>query len=307
MVAMPFLQVVLHRYRALTVFNYHDVTNTPTEFQEKYGLYVSEKTFKKQILWIQKHFNVVSPEAILGGKPMPVNAALITFDDGFEGAFNRGFRILGELKVPAIMFLNMYCIESRRPLISSVLNYLEKNDEKFCLEMQGKGIEKPYFINLGINDYTPSEQAISNEVVQYQGKLIDMEQLHYWDRKEGIYFGNHLYDHWNALAQEPEDLKHLYIKNRESLRALKNYIELFAFTNGKPGQAFSAENARLILSLGAKSVFSTHAGVNLVAGKELKGRLALYEENQTDAQLSFRILQALFQSVFSSNEKILGL
>ena len=57
----------------LTIFCYHDVSSSPSEFSHKYDLNVSPDTFDFQIDFINKNFNVISPDDLSTNK-MPKNA-----------------------------------------------------------------------------------------------------------------------------------------------------------------------------------------------------------------------------------------
>ena len=43
------------------IFCFHEITNKPSKFQSRNKLFISEKNFKKQIGYITKLFNVISP------------------------------------------------------------------------------------------------------------------------------------------------------------------------------------------------------------------------------------------------------
>ena len=107
------------RQKKITIFLYHDINNEPSKFCKDFNLNVSPHIFEKQIKFIQKKFNIISPDQLLNQKKLPDNPALITFDDGFAGAFNNGIQYLVEHKIPSIMFLNMGHIINKSPLVSS--------------------------------------------------------------------------------------------------------------------------------------------------------------------------------------------
>ena len=89
----------------LTIFCYHDVSNNPSEFSHNHDLNVPPSIFEYQIGYINKKFNVISPDDLLAGK-IPAQAALITFDDGFRSYFNTAVPILEKYNLSSINFLN---------------------------------------------------------------------------------------------------------------------------------------------------------------------------------------------------------
>ena len=68
---------------SLTVFCYHDVTDTPSDFSRENALNVPPDAFNFQIEYIKKNFNLIEPKQLLE-QSIPSNAALVTFDDGFK-------------------------------------------------------------------------------------------------------------------------------------------------------------------------------------------------------------------------------
>ena len=97
--------------QGLTVFVFHEVSDNPSEFARKYGLNLTIQNFRNQAEWINNNFNLVSPEALTANSTLPKNAALVTFDDGFELAFKNAFPILEELNIPVLMFMiAIHCI-----------------------------------------------------------------------------------------------------------------------------------------------------------------------------------------------------
>ena len=103
----------------LTIFVFHEVSDEPGEFTKKNGLTLSCSQFKQQAEWINKNFNAIDPKILNSGEELPKNACLITFDDGFLGAFNNAFPVLESLKMPFVMFLNMKPVIERKPMLSA--------------------------------------------------------------------------------------------------------------------------------------------------------------------------------------------
>jgi peptidoglycan/xylan/chitin deacetylase (PgdA/CDA1 family) len=283
--------------RGLTVFVFHDVTNSPSEFSRRYGLWVSTETFEKQILWIQKNFNVVSPVALLAEGSLPKRAAVITFDDGFQGTFDNGLRILNKLGVPSIVFLNMAPIIHRVPLLSAAATYLGEKSSTFSDFCNASGLSRPYHLTL-----TPTAWAAYLEnhgpfdieaILQYQGEFADLQTLQAWDATPLVHFGNHLFDHWNAAALTDSEFIAQFQQNETALRHLRTNINIFAFTNGKPSVCFSQKELELLKDLGVKKVFSTAGGVNQNHAKFLLGRVPLCEIDGVSGGLWFRISRAI--------------
>ena len=93
----------------LTIFCYHDVSNNPSEFSHNHDLNVPPSIFEYQIDYINKKFNVISPDDLMAGK-IPAHAALITFDDGFRSYFSTAVPILEKYNLSSII----KCIKYRK-------------------------------------------------------------------------------------------------------------------------------------------------------------------------------------------------
>ena len=119
---------------AITIFVYHDVSDSPSEFSRSHDLNVRPSLFEEQIKFIKKNFNVISPHHLLRGE-IPHRAALITFDDGFIGYFKNAIKILEKYDLPSIIFLNMGPIKGE-VFWSGLITYLcdKRSDFKSYLQ-----------------------------------------------------------------------------------------------------------------------------------------------------------------------------
>jgi hypothetical protein len=282
----------------LTVFAFHDVSDSPSRFTEQNGLYVSNETFDRQIRWIKANFEVIHPSAILSGAKLPKRAAVITFDDGYRGTFENGLPILERLGVPSLIFLNMQPILLGSPILSAIACFLEGSAPAFATFCKLAGLEPPFHLSLNprvLEDYKREHGDIDMLAVgKFQGDLVNLETLRRWDGHPLVCYGNHLFEHWNATALSPGELKRQYLLNEAELSSFSAKVNLFAFTNGQPDTCFSKRDVKLLQSLGAGRVFSTVGGINQDQEEFLLGRVALYESDNTVAGLWFRIGRAVF-------------
>jgi peptidoglycan/xylan/chitin deacetylase (PgdA/CDA1 family) len=277
----------------LSVFNYHDVTNTPSEFLVSHNLFVSPERFEDQICWIKRKFNIISPKDLISGFPLPEDAALITFDDGYQGTFENGLEILGNYSLPSIVFLNMRAIVKNRPIISAVILYLTQYSEDFVFFCNSHNVKMPFYLNLSPSLFhtycSNSGQLPYSDILKYQGEFASHKTLVKWAKSTLVFYGNHFYDHWNALTMSKNEIEYQYLENARALGSFHNYLELFAFTNGRPITCFNDDNVQQITSLGAKKLFSTSGGVNYDYSKALLGRLSLMQDDDNECKYWFRI------------------
>lgn len=284
--------------KGLTVFAFHDISDSPSEFGRQFGLVVSTTTFERQIQWIKANFEVIHPSMILTSEPLPSRAAMITFDDGYRGTFENGLPILERMGVPSIIFLNMRAVLDGTPVLSATACFLDRYEPNFSEFCEQRGLRKPFHLTLNpsvFDAYLNSHGDINHSLVtQFQGPFADLSLLQQWCASPLVCYGNHLFEHWNAAALSPDELSSQYLDNETALSGLANTVNLFAFTNGQPVTCFSQQDVEVLHSLGAGKVFSTAGGVNRNARQFLLGRVALCESDNDAAGLWYRIGRAIF-------------
>jgi peptidoglycan/xylan/chitin deacetylase (PgdA/CDA1 family) len=285
---------------SLTVFAFHDVSDQPSQFAKEHGLCISLDTFRLQCQWIKSHFNVVHPADLVNGIALPKNAALISFDDGFLGSFENGLAILEQLNLPSILFLNMASIINGTPIISAVACYLDRSVPAFHKYAKRSGLRPPFHLTLhpsALSKFQDEYGSIDLDIVtQYQGSFADLDIVKKWDAKPLVCYGNHLYEHWNAVALSEEVFEKQYKKNENALQNLRNWVNLFAFTNGQPHTCFTKKNVTILKALGAGNVFSCFSGVNKnYKANFLLGRISLGPDDNSSSRLWFRIAHTLTQ------------
>lgn len=95
-----------HYYRnRVLVLMYHDVSATPTDVRS-----LSAAKFERQLrLMKDNNFHWISMrqyrDFILHRRPVPENAVLLTFDDGYESFYKYAYPLLQKYKAPAASFL----------------------------------------------------------------------------------------------------------------------------------------------------------------------------------------------------------
>lgn len=277
----------------ITVFVYHEVTDTPSQFSIDYGLSVSNNTFRKQIQWIQKHFNIIHPKQLTETALLPKNTALITFDDGMLSSFKNGLSILEEMNVPSLFFLNMGSVVERKPLISAMACFLGKQSFAFKTHCATNQVELPYHLTVKpevLNDFF-AKNAIGYDkaVVEYQGQFAELDMLKKWSSSKNVLYANHLYEHWNAEALSDDEFIEQYVRNEQMLTGFVNSVKYFAFPNGQPGTCFTDRHIALLKRLGAERIFSSSGNINVDGKNFLLDRISFGRYDQTSAAMWFKV------------------
>jgi len=90
----------------LTVISYHEIADQKDALIPMYA--VSPTNFVRQMDWLKNHgYHFVSVDQVLnaraGKTPLPEQAVLITFDDGYRSVYNNAFPILKLFNAPAVV------------------------------------------------------------------------------------------------------------------------------------------------------------------------------------------------------------
>jgi peptidoglycan/xylan/chitin deacetylase (PgdA/CDA1 family) len=260
--------------RGLTVFVFHEVTATPSEFQRGSRGYVSPEVFRKQIEWIGERFEFIAPTALLqlGGRGrLSPRAALISFDDAWAGSFRVGLPILGSLDVPALCFLNMATVQGT-PDLSAVRRY-----ERLHPPSAGPRFDR----RLDADEADAVLQEIAavyqhhGDYARFQGATATREDLDAvlatWDT---VWFGSHLYHHWDIDRISDDLFARSLRANARALSAYGNSLPALATPYGRElhGRRALAQN------LGVRVVFIATGGQNRDPGAPVLDRLVLEPE-----------------------------
>ncbi|TAN43231.1 MAG: hypothetical protein EPN22_10405 [Nitrospirae bacterium] len=281
----------------LTVFVYHDVSPSPAESSRRYSLNVPPSVFEFQLEFIKKRFNVIGPDELLSGK-VPPKAALITFDDGLKGFFTYAVPLLEKHELPVIIFMNMAPVKGE-VFWSGLITYLcEKRDDfvPYLKERAGNGFnEKAPFLSCSreiVHSYlNASGRSFDEEVSAFIGPFAAEDDLKAASGIKNIYFGNHLYNHDNALLLSDSELIESFRKNEEALAAYSNTRPLFAFPFGQPGACFNEREMDILFANGAKKIFSSFPVVNVNPSARFLHRIALYETDRSCPKIWHRIFR----------------
>lgn len=259
--------------RGLTIFVFHEITDTPSEFQLRGGGYTTLGAFAAQLEWIGARFEFVAPVDLphLGGeRPLPDRAALITFDDAWAGMFRAGLPILAVRDIPALCFINMATINGD-PDLSAVRRYEERTlpREQRRLEATADADTGPRLLT-EIRERYRSDAAFT----AFQGPTASIEDLRRGAGRGRVWFGSHLHHHWDT-TRVTSDLLALSLRdNATALAEFDNTLPALATPYGAdvtlPGT--SGEE------LGIRTVFVAHGGQNRVVSSRVLDRVALEPE-----------------------------
>ena len=152
--------------RSLRVLMYHKVNDLPAN-----PLTMPVSLFDEQMDQLRVlGYTVVGLEAVLdhyvNGKPLPAQAVLITFDDGYHDNLGNASRVLRKYGYPAVLFVPIGYLDDRRPLpheehlaAHGILNPTVDWDQLAELEREGVRIESHGISHRPLADLEVDEAA----------------------------------------------------------------------------------------------------------------------------------------------------
>lgn len=243
--------------KSLTVLNYHRIDkpeNNPDTFQP--NISATPEEFRRQMLYLSRWFNVVSLQDVtnwlVNKKPLPHQAALITFDDGYLDNYTNAYPILREFKFPAVIYLTSGYIATDRPfywdLAAYCFHYTKRDHIAFPNGVEKKWKshqEKSQVLKQWIETLKGLEEVQKKIWVDRLPEILDIaipqaffqKLVMNWDQvremsTNGIEFGAHTITH-PILTRIPEQ------QIREEIQGSKKKIESEI---GKPITSFAYPN-----------------------------------------------------------------
>lgn len=281
--------------KALTVFLYHDVSDSPSEFSRKFNLNVPPDLFKFQLDFIQKEFTVISPKLLTEETVLPSNAALVTFDDGFKSVFGTALPFLEENGIPSLTFLNMAPIKGG-VFWAGLLTYLCEQSDFMDYLNRARSIKKnrPVFLNCSeeiVEGFLSEFGDVKDEVFDYVGEFASIDDLNGFSQSKLIFFGNHLYDHFVPNLMSDDAFIKSFNKNKDEIKIFPNFINMFSFPFGQPDTCFQGKHVELLKKEGVDKIFMSSESVNYHPDHNFLDRISLSQHHDSAEKIKFQIIK----------------
>ncbi len=275
------------RRPALTILNYHRVVRPELAVGlDSRMVSASPEGFEWQMAYLQKHFELLTPEElalrIAHGGDLPVNAALVTMDDGYRDNFDVAYPILQRFGIPAVLFL--------------ITGLIGTNEHMWWDEVAGlvsaTKVEQVAFPGAGLLRFRTTiernqsrerlrrllksqpeerrQETMNNLRQKLNGKPASepVERLFLnWDevremRWGGIAFGAHTHTHPILTHMTEERAAWEVAVSRQIVeRELGQQVPWFAYPNGRRGD-FNAHTRRLLEHMGFDLALTLMHGTN---------------------------------------------
>lgn len=284
----------------ISIVMYHYVRNIKTSrYPQIKGL--EYELFKEQIEWMSKNYQFVTVEDIIGcyetGDPLPSNAMLLTFDDGYIDNYTYCLPILkkhhiqGVFYIPGKTFVEKKLLDVNKihftlacansgELYQDLIAQIIENKEQYQLESvealyQKYAVksrwdnEQTVFIKRMLQTALPEElrnkissklfeKYVGMEETQFAEELyMNREQIEYM-RDSGMYIGLHGYDHYWLANLSNEKMKEDIDK---ALEAMDGIVDKNNWILNYPYGSYSDEVISYIKQAGCKLSMTTEVGI----------------------------------------------
>lgn len=177
------LLVPMQRLRAqwhndLRILAYHRVLTLPDPDAFDFDLELvstSAESFREQMRFVKERFRPMRMADVLdhldAGEPLPPDAVVVTFDDGYDDNYAVAFPILRELGVPATFFVSTGHIDNGSPFAYDWLVYMILHTTAAHLQLPELRLDQP------MPAERAARRALAGKVLFKMKGLDDTHQL----------------------------------------------------------------------------------------------------------------------------------
>ncbi len=197
-------------------------------------------------------------DARAGLRPLPPNAVLVTFDDGYRSVATRGLPVLKAFGIPCVIYLATDAIERRTLFWYDALARAGVPVEPVKALPHAEWLAAVTAVEIAAVPGDPLEPMTIDDV-----RALAAEPL--------VTVGSHTASHLVlARAEVTEQERDI----RRSLEAIAHWTgerpRTFAYPNGRPGVDYTAETVRVLADAGIATAFSTRHGFSIAGEAPLE-------------------------------------
>jgi peptidoglycan/xylan/chitin deacetylase (PgdA/CDA1 family) len=268
---------LLGRKKNLSILIYHQVLPAPDPLRP---YEIDAKQFDNEVKWLSYNFTLMTLRDAMqhmAASTLPVNSAVITFDDGYENNVSQALPILQKYQVPATFFISSDFLNGgamwNDKIIEFVRRWPEPNLE--LEELPGDIFDTSSLaakqasaeVLLSKLKYLPLANRASAvarlESLQVLDGLMMSDQQVVELHKARMEIGGHTCSHPILAKLDEEQASRQITENKTYLEnLLGEKIESFAYPNGKPGRDYHAKTCSLVKQAGYQWAVSTSPGTS---------------------------------------------
>jgi peptidoglycan/xylan/chitin deacetylase (PgdA/CDA1 family) len=279
--------------RRAAIVRFHSVSG-PADGTHRWigpNICVPPDVFERQIAFLARRYRPVSMDELLDAfqadRPLPRNAAVVTFDDGYRDNYEVAYPILRRHRVPAIFYVATGALEGGEPLWPSEARYL--------VLAGGSRIVGPFPGGRYDLDTPSSRETAAREIKQWlvalptrdrrdamrelrRGSEADPAALHTgmmtWDqvremRAGGMLFGAHTVSHPLLPSIPLAEAREEIIGSRQALEAeLGEAVRHFSYPNPGSGVHWNPAVRDIVREAGFATGVTSRSGY-VKAGDDL--------------------------------------
>lgn len=278
----PNPDVSILRYHAVVAPHENDYAN-PT-------ICISPRAFENHVRYFTRHFAVLSLNevvaALQSGHPLPSNAVVFTFDDGYADNLEAA-RILHRYGASGTFYLTAACIDRQEPFWLSELIYTVLRTRKPAFMLEIDGVIRETFILQGltrkqrwvvietlvglIKSHNRTVRETIRRQLRNQLNDADFETAHdriilNWKQVQemihlGMTIGGHTLTHLNLPNAEPADARMEIVECKSLLEArVGEEVLHFSYPNSGPYRYFTESIREMVQQAGYHSAATSSQG-----------------------------------------------
>ncbi len=268
---------VFFPHRRVAILRYHAVIAPEKNFYTSLGISVSEEEFERHVRYFAKRYRILSldevVDAFVARRPLPRNAVVFTFDDGYADNFSAA-RILKKYRGSGTFYLTTNCIDRKEPLWLVEVNYLIQRAQKKSLRIAALGQTHDLSLTsttakqaaartvikiIKSNNRAVREtvrQQLREQLAEPSARAIMGDIMLTWEQvrhmlADGMVIGAHTLSHLNLPNADPEDALHEIAGSRKVLEErLGIPIRHFSVPNSGPYAYYNAAVKRMVQQSG---------------------------------------------------------
>ncbi|MDZ7265861.1 MAG: polysaccharide deacetylase family protein [candidate division KSB1 bacterium] len=276
--------------RRAALLRYHAVVDPADNLYTSPSISLPVRAFERHVRYFARKYRVLSldhvVEAVLDGRPLPKNAVVFTFDDGYADNLIAA-RILKKYGATGIFYLTTDCIDRRETLWLAEVNYLLARSAQPVFRLELEGTTREFALRTprereqakrAVIKIIKSNDRRVRETVRQQLRaqlatadwpaVADRIMLTWEQVREmlalGMSIGGHTVSHLNLPNAAPEDARREIAGCKHKLEAVLNLpIRHFSVPNSGPYRYYNAQVKRMVGECGfVSSVTSAHGFVD---------------------------------------------
>jgi peptidoglycan/xylan/chitin deacetylase (PgdA/CDA1 family) len=270
--------------RGLAILRYHAICGPDGHEYADPSICVTPAAFEAQVAYLASHYRIVSlPEAVRtwrSGRPLPLNAIAITFDDGYADNLPAA-RVLQRFGATGTFYITAGCLSGEAPFWPAELRQL-------VTRIAAPGIR---LVSSGANLWIPCATAIErrqairtlsrlfksnpilvrerlrDELRQQAGSPVLASPMLTWDEVRqmhalGMTIGAHTVTHPNLPSAGLADARREIEESRARLeREVGARVTMFSYPNGGAERYMTKEIARIVEGAGFEAATTSRNGV----------------------------------------------